>query len=371
MERCSPEYTEFAGAVPTWTKSYTYLGSSQLSTITPNGTGGEYTEYNHPDRLGTRLITNQDSGGVSEQAHLPFGRPLDAESTITNNNKRFTSYDRSARTGLDYAINRTYDSKQGRFTQVDPIDMEAVDAMNPQTLNFYTYCGNDPVNHVDPDGLFWGAIGRFFKKLFTNKWFLIAISVALAVITVGAGLGLWSLNGVVIKSVSIMGYTGVAMTLSVPIVQITVLGWVTLGLAAAAAIPALTSFKGILKLITGFAAGSINSSIFPVSGGGTPDWNPDAGGNNSQQPGRRVRRSTRRTGRGSWVDGWRPVRIPPRYRGPSRAYPRDYPTKDTVNRSAYFRTEGEAMFEASRILGPFPQKIETGKTRSLNGRWQH
>ncbi len=44
------EFTEFTVGVPTWTKSYTYLGSSQLSTITPNGQGGEYTEYNQNSR---------------------------------------------------------------------------------------------------------------------------------------------------------------------------------------------------------------------------------------------------------------------------------------------------------------------------------
>src|SRR5690606_40653929 len=43
------EYTEFTSVVPTWTKSYTYLGSSQLATASPNGTGGEYVEFNHPD----------------------------------------------------------------------------------------------------------------------------------------------------------------------------------------------------------------------------------------------------------------------------------------------------------------------------------
>jgi len=172
------EYTEYAQYVLTWTKSYTYLGDSLLSTVTPNGAGGEATEYNHPDRLGTRLITNQTLGTVSEQAHLPFGRPLNAESSLTTNNKRFTSYDRSAATGLDYAINRTYDSKQGRFTQVDPIGMQAVSLASPQTLNLYAYCSNDPINHTDPDGL-------FFKKLF--KWIskilkIVAIAVIVAVV---------------------------------------------------------------------------------------------------------------------------------------------------------------------------------------------
>jgi hypothetical protein len=43
--------------------------------------------------------------------------------------------------------------------------MDAASLSNPQTLNLYAYCGNDPINHIDPDGLFWGAIGRFFKAI--------------------------------------------------------------------------------------------------------------------------------------------------------------------------------------------------------------
>ncbi len=167
------EYTEFNHTVPTWTKSYTYLGDTQLATITPNGTGDEYVEFNHPDRLGARLQTNQAGGTSYEQNTLPFGTALNAESTVQNNNKRFTSYDRSNATGLDYAVNRTYDSKQGRFTQVDPIGMSAVSLMAPQTLNLYTYCGNDPINYVDPSGLSFGSffrwLGRLIMSLFRSR----------------------------------------------------------------------------------------------------------------------------------------------------------------------------------------------------------
>lgn len=162
------EYTEFNHTIPTWTKSYTYLGDSQLATITPNGTGGEYVEFNHPDRLGTRLVTNQAGGTSYEQINLPFGTALNAESSLTTNNKRFTSYDRSSATGLDYAINRTYDSKQGRFTQVDPIGMQAASLAAPQTLNMYTYCGNDPINYTDPSGFFLESCsngsGRYLRR---------------------------------------------------------------------------------------------------------------------------------------------------------------------------------------------------------------
>ena len=168
------EYVEDVANTPRWTKSYVFMGDSLLSTATPNGTSAEFTEYSHPDLLGTRMITNQQAAASYEQKTLPFGTALNAESTA-NTNRRFTSYDRSSATGLDYAINRTYDSKQGRFTQVDPIGMQAVSLAAPQTLNLYSYCGNDPINHTDPSGLFWG----FFKKLF--KWVMIAIAVIVAI----------------------------------------------------------------------------------------------------------------------------------------------------------------------------------------------
>lgn len=173
------EYTEFSGnGVLVWTKSLVYFGDSVLSTITPDGQGGEYAEYNHPDHLGTRLITNQQAGTSYGQTNLPFGNALDAESTGSTG-RRFTSYERSARTGLDYALNRTYDPKQGRFSQVDPIAMGSVSLSNPQTLNLYAYCTNDPVNYVDPSGL---GFFSFLKKLF--KWIIVAIAVIVAVITI-------------------------------------------------------------------------------------------------------------------------------------------------------------------------------------------
>jgi RHS repeat-associated protein len=177
----STEYVESGGSTtPQWSKTYIYLGARLLSTLTPNGSGGELVQYHHPDRLGTRLVTNAQDTTYFEQVTLPFGTPLNAESTGSTN-RRFTSYDRSAATGLDYAVNRHYDSQQGRFTQVDPIGVGGSSLGNPQSFNLYSYVGNDPINRLDPSGLFWGKLFKWISKAL--KWIGIAVLLAVVVMS--------------------------------------------------------------------------------------------------------------------------------------------------------------------------------------------
>lgn len=227
------EYTEYGGnGTLAWSRSLVYFGDSILSTITPNGQNGEYVEFNHPDRLGTKVITNQAGGTSYEQATLPFGKALNAESTVTTYSKRFTSSERSARTGLDYAQNRTYDAKQGRFTQVDPIGMGDSSFASPQSFNLYTYCQNDPVNNVDPSGL---GFFSFLKKLF--KWIVAAIAVIVAVLTIVAApatiagiLAAISAGAAAGSSVmNALGYTTAAK----------VLGWIAIATGIGAGIGAM------------------------------------------------------------------------------------------------------------------------------------
>lgn len=54
---------------------------------------------------------------------------------------------------IDYAVNRSYASGQGRFTSVDPIGMGAASLGNPQSLNLYAYVQNNPIDYTDPSGL--------------------------------------------------------------------------------------------------------------------------------------------------------------------------------------------------------------------------
>ena len=127
------EYEASGANALVWKTSYVYLGGRLLATT--SGAGGTETRFHHPDRLGTRLVTNTDGTVVSEQWTLPFGNMQPFSSVYGGGNpyqnpglsnpskKRFTSYDRSDATGLDYAVNRFYSPQQGRFTQVDPIEM--------------------------------------------------------------------------------------------------------------------------------------------------------------------------------------------------------------------------------------------------------
>ncbi len=145
------EYVDSVNNTLFWTKNYIYMNGALLATQENAGTS-ERVQFDHPDQLGTRIVTNPSDGTFFEQNTLPFGTALESESSGAINN-RFTSYDRSTTTKLDYAVNRFYDSAQGRFTTVDPIKMGATNLLNPQSLNLYAYCKNDPVNRTDPFGL--------------------------------------------------------------------------------------------------------------------------------------------------------------------------------------------------------------------------
>jgi len=116
------------------------------------------------DQLGTpRMIFDKTGSlaGTKRHDYLPFGEELFAGSggrTIPQGysasdgvRQQFTQKERDIETGLDYFGARYYASTQGRFTGVD---VAGPDLRNPQTLNRYQYCLNNPLRHIDPNGLY-------------------------------------------------------------------------------------------------------------------------------------------------------------------------------------------------------------------------
>jgi RHS repeat-associated protein len=107
---------------------------------------GELTDYYHADRLGSpRLITDESGNTVTDVNYTPFGESVvngEEESYLYTGKERDT-------TGLYYFGARYYDPEVGRFITRDVMKG---DTKNPQSLNLYSYCLNNPVRYTDPLG---------------------------------------------------------------------------------------------------------------------------------------------------------------------------------------------------------------------------
>lgn len=137
------------------------------------------TSYLTTDHLGSpRVVTDQAGDVTARRDFMPFGEEIYAGvggrteslkyslSGADNIRKRFTGYEKDTETDLDYAQARMYGNVHGRFTAVDPL-MASAFSLDPQTLNRYTFTGNNPINYSDPTGL------RYYRNQETRdiSWF--------------------------------------------------------------------------------------------------------------------------------------------------------------------------------------------------------
>ena len=103
--------------------------------------------YYHTDHLGsTRLVTDASKDIVSSATYEPFGEQSVLEG---DEDYLFTGKERDV-TGLYYYGARYYDSETGTFISRDPMKGSQV---NPQSLNPYAYCQNNPLKYGDIWGL--------------------------------------------------------------------------------------------------------------------------------------------------------------------------------------------------------------------------
>jgi RHS repeat-associated protein len=79
-------------------------------------------------------------------AYGPYGETV-ASGTEIAQPFQYTGREWDGETGLYYYRARYYAPEMGRFISEDPIGFAG-------GINFYAYVGNDPVNFVDPLGLF-------------------------------------------------------------------------------------------------------------------------------------------------------------------------------------------------------------------------
>jgi RHS repeat-associated protein len=129
-------------AVNAPTREYLYAGGTKIATV------DTAMKFHLRDHLSVRVNTDSSGNIIGEQGHYPFGDSWYLNNTTTK--EQFTTYERDAESGNDYAMARYNVNRLGRFSSVDPLPGSLG---NPQSLNHYAYALNDPINGADPIGL--------------------------------------------------------------------------------------------------------------------------------------------------------------------------------------------------------------------------
>jgi RHS repeat-associated protein len=119
---------------------------------------GTATSYLFQDSLGgEHLVTNATGVVCNDIDTLPFGGEIDY-TTSCDPSYKFADMERDDQNSanLDYAINRYYDLRIGRWLTPDwettPTDVPYASFGDPQTLNLYGYVRNNPIPRADSNG---------------------------------------------------------------------------------------------------------------------------------------------------------------------------------------------------------------------------
>jgi RHS repeat-associated protein len=118
------------------------------------------------------------SSVVARHDYLPFGEEIGSGLGLRTSSQGYSAMDpnrwkygmlqRDAATGLDHTWWRKYENLSGRWTSPDPLSGSIAD---PQSFNHYSYTQNDPVNFIDPSGLFHSSgCGSYVLNPKTKEW---------------------------------------------------------------------------------------------------------------------------------------------------------------------------------------------------------
>ncbi|MCK4762698.1 MAG: RHS repeat-associated core domain-containing protein [Candidatus Aminicenantes bacterium] len=136
-------------------KEYIYFGNKLVAEYLPQENPPEGKYYYHlSDQVNsTRIVADADGSVVYSAAHGPFGDVQETWINTYDPKQKFSGKERETYSDLDYFGARYYDSHSYRFVSVDPIRNRDAAIANPQLWNLYTYCRNNPITFLDPNGL--------------------------------------------------------------------------------------------------------------------------------------------------------------------------------------------------------------------------
>lgn len=142
-----------------------FVGDTRIATkLNPDWFDRAPITYYHPDHLGSaNFVSNDNRELVERNEFYPSGeswrRESDAGYTYLPKNW-FTGKEFDENTKLNYHGARYYNPHLSQWTQPDPILAAYMQGspnggvFQPGNLGLYGYVGNNPVNYVDPTGLF-------------------------------------------------------------------------------------------------------------------------------------------------------------------------------------------------------------------------
>ena len=118
---------------------------------------GTQSYYYYLFNLQGDVVGIMDSTGntVVEYTYDAWGQLLSVTGDTALGNKnpiRYRGYYYDSETGFYYVSSRYYDPEIGRWINADNMITTGSDLTG---LNLFAYCGNNPVNRVDPSGQFW------------------------------------------------------------------------------------------------------------------------------------------------------------------------------------------------------------------------
>ncbi len=162
-------------------REFIFAGGKRIARRDLSG-GAVY--YYFTDDLGSSSVVTNSTGVIqNESDYYPYGGERAYTLTLANQNYKFTGKERDSESGLDMFGARYYGSSLGRFMTPDwaakPTAVPYAMFGNPQSLNLYSYVGNNPLMHADPDGHCWpaqscyqaiaNAVNNFSNKVFNNS----------------------------------------------------------------------------------------------------------------------------------------------------------------------------------------------------------
>lgn len=152
----------------TYLGNYEFLGDSLLRLNTPYGFFYKDRFYvNAYDYQGNLVASGGEAAaGVAQENHYyPYGLPVRNGGNDSYTPYLFGGKEFESRQGLNLYdfLARTYSPDEARFWQPDP------KADDYHWLSPYVYCGGDPINFIDPDGMTLFYVDMFGRIISTEE----------------------------------------------------------------------------------------------------------------------------------------------------------------------------------------------------------